>query len=351
MILREVIPTLFACLYLSPTGPAQENFPDLLPLARPPAIVQPPDFSKTVIPITELKLHGLGQEADFGTGFCLDLACCFIGTNYHVATLARPRKIKGETVIQRYVATGPDDEGATLNDSLSVGPMKYNLSRDLAIFEFRHPLPHYHGAIFNLDDLQLGQQVEIYSFPKEAINPIRKLLQFHGTFNGQTTTGLLAFDYGSSAGKAIRPGASCGIVVDAKTQQIVGVLRGTAKNGEAPALAVPIHSLTEFVSMVQPFLAQSLFPTAAEGISPVSLDLFPKFVPPPSFGTLHHRPEESPDIKVPRSKAQLLANSMRNFIAVQTFAWGTGNKVPAAVSAYDYQVFSSQAKMAATDQN
>ena len=338
MILRKVILILFASLYLSPTGPAQENFPDLLPLTRPAAVVQPPDFSKTVIPITELKLHGLGLEANFGTGFCLDPACRFVGTNYHVAMLARPHKIRGKTVIQRYVATGPDDEGATVNDCLSVGPMKYNLSRDLAIFELRHPLPHYHGATFNLDDLQLGQEVDIYSFPKEAINPIRKLLQFHGTFKGQTTTGLLAFDYTSSAGKAIRPGASGGIVVDAKTQQIVGVLSGIGKSGEALALAVPIHSLTEFVSKVQPFLAQSIFPTAAEGISPVSEDLFPKFLPPASVGTPHHRPEESAEIKVLRSKAQLLADSMRNFIAVQTFAWGTGNKAPAAISAYEVRV-------------
>jgi hypothetical protein len=39
-----------------------------------------------------------------------------------------------------------------------------------------------------------------------------------------------------------------------------------------------------------------------------------------------------------RSKAQLLADSMRNLIAVQTFAWGSGNKAPIASSAYEVRV-------------
>jgi hypothetical protein len=41
------------------------------------------------------------------TGLCLDPACRFIGTNYHVAMMARPRKIRGERVVQLYLATGP----------------------------------------------------------------------------------------------------------------------------------------------------------------------------------------------------------------------------------------------------
>ena len=31
----------------------------------------------------------------------------FIGTNYYVAMMARPRKIRGERVVQLYLATGP----------------------------------------------------------------------------------------------------------------------------------------------------------------------------------------------------------------------------------------------------
>ena len=337
MILHKVIPILIVCSCLSQSAPAQEVFPNPLPLAVPSTAVHAQDFNKTVVPITELKLLGLGIEGKFGTGFCLDPMCRFIGTNYHVAMMARPRKIKGEKVIQRYLATGPDDEGATVNDGPSVGPMKYTLSRDLAIFELRHSLPHHHGLAFSLDDLQVGQEIDIYAYPKESTNPIRRLLQFHGTFKGQTTTGLLAFDYSLSADKAIRPGASGGIVVDSKTQQIVGILNEIATNGEAIALAVPVQSLADFVDKVQPCLAQSIFPST-KGISPISADLYPKFVPPPPVDTLQHRPEEPAEVKALRRKAQLLADSMRNFVAVQTFAWGSGNKAPVVESAYEVEV-------------
>jgi hypothetical protein len=336
MILRKVIPFLIVCSCLSPSAPAQEVFPNPLPLAFTSTVAHAQDFSKSVVPITELKLLGLGIEGKFGTGFCLDPECRFIGTNYHIAMMARPRKIKGEKVIQRYVATGPNDEGATVNDGPSVGPMKYTLSRDLAIFELRHSLAHHHGVAFSLDDLRVGQEIDIYSYPKESINPIRSLLQFHGTFKGQTTTGLLAFDYSLSADKAIRPGASGGIVVDSKTQQIVGILNGTASDGEPIALAVPVQSLADFVSKVQPCLAQSIFPST-KGISPVSADLYPKFMPSPA-DVLQHRSEEPAEVKALRSKAQLLADSIRNFIAVQTFAWGSGDKAPVAESAYEVRV-------------
>lgn len=42
------------------TGPAR--LPNLLPLVLPSRVVHAPDFSKTVVPITELKLHDLGIE-------------------------------------------------------------------------------------------------------------------------------------------------------------------------------------------------------------------------------------------------------------------------------------------------
>jgi len=337
MILRKAIPILIVCSWLSPSVPAQKTLFSPSPLALPSTVLQAQDFDKTVVPITELKLVGLALEGKFGTGFCLDPECRFIGTNYHVAMMARPRKIKGEKVIQRYLATGPEDEGATVNDGPSVGPMKYTVSRDLAIFELRHPLAHHHGVAFSLDDLEFGQEIDIYAYPKESINPIRSLLQFHGTFKGQTITGLLAFDYGLSADKAIRPGASGGIVVDSKTRQIVGILNEIATNGEAIAMAVPVQSLADFVSKVQPYLAQNIFPST-KGISPVSGDLYPRFVPPPPVDTLQHRPEEPAEVKALRSKAQLLADSMRNFVAVQTFAWGSGDKAPVSELAYEVQV-------------
>ena len=117
--------------------------------------------------------------------------------------------------------------------------MKYTLNRDLAIFELRHSLPLHHGVPFSFDELQVGQQVDIFTYPKENISPFRSLLWFHGTFKGQTNTGLLEFDYSFSGDKAIRPGASGGIVVDSKTHLIVGILSGIARNGEPIALGVP----------------------------------------------------------------------------------------------------------------
>ena len=298
------------------------------------------DLSKTVLPINQLKWIGLGTEGKFGTGFCLDFDCRYIGTNYHVAMMTQPRKIKGDKVIQRYLATGADDDGATMNEGFSASPMRYTLSRDLAIYELRYPLPHCHGIPFSLIDLRLGQEVDIYAYPKESINPIRSLLRFHGAFKGETTEGLLAFDYSTSDGKTIRPGASGGLVVDSKSQKVVGILSSVARDGEKVAMAVPIESLAEFVSKVQPWLAESLFPSRnSETVSPTASDLYPKFVPPPASVSIQYRPDEPAEIKALRKKAQRQADGMRNLVAVQTFAWGSGtNDVPLAVAEYEVRV-------------
>jgi hypothetical protein len=298
------------------------------------------DFHEVVVPITEKRLDFDGLEARFGTGFCLDPTCRFIGTNYHVAALAHPRKIKGEKIIRRYLATGPNDEGATWNDIPTATPagipLKYTRDRDLAIFELRRPLSDYHGLDFAVEELQAGQEVNIYAYPKETINPVRKLRQFHGTFREPTPDGLLAFDYTSVDSRSILPGSSGGIVVDGKTQHIVGVLSGVSKNGDAVVFAVPVPSLAEFVTKVEPYLAQKIFPAIPE-ILPASADLYPKFVP-PLREALRIRPHEPTEVKMLRGKAQLLADSMRNFIAVQTFAWGSGNREPSAQAAYEVRV-------------
>jgi hypothetical protein len=111
-------------------------------------------------------------------------------------------------------------------------------------------------------------------------------------------------------------------------------------------VAVPVQTLVDFVSKVQPFLAQRIFPTTKD-VSPVSADLYPKFEPPPDhypkFAPRHadgleHRPEEPYEVSELRKKAQLLADSMRNFIAVQGFAWGSGDKEPDAEAEYEVRV-------------
>ena len=316
------------------------------------------DFSEIVVPIVSVKLTPsatigivgkvgpkLDLDATFGTGFCLDAACRFIVTNYHVAVTTRARKIKREKITQRYLATGPHDEGATANNLGNGDVLPYVKKRDLAMFELRRSLPHHHGLTFSLDNLEVGQEVDIYGYPKENNNLIRarELTRFPAAFKSQTTSGLLAFDYQLS-GKPIRiKGASGGVVVDRKTEKILGIL---SESTETTALAVSVQTLVDFVSKVQPYLAQKIFPTTKE-VSPVSADLYPKFMPPldhyPKFAPLRadglqHRPEEPYEVNVLRKKAQLLTDSMRNFIAVQSFAWGSGDKEPAAHAEYEVRV-------------
>lgn len=303
----------------------------------PNATVQILKLEKTVFPITEIKFGGAVLAGEFGTGFCLDPVCRFVATNYHVAIIAKPRKIRGQRVIRQYLATSPNDEGASENLGQSVSLMKFTLARDLAVFELDHPLRKFHGIPLSTEDLQSGQVVDIYAYPKEGINPFRTLLTYQAGFLGETTDGLLAFEYSLSSDRSIKPGASGGIVVDRKTQQIVGVLNSVAGNGEKVALAVPVRSLAEFVSKIQPLLAGKLFPQGKNTISP-SPDIFPRLPPSPEFYRSHFRPAESDEVRTLRIRAQGLADGMRNFIAVETFQWGTKNDPPSASAAYEVQV-------------
>jgi hypothetical protein len=351
VIWRKIVPTfIVGCWVLASAASSPEILVGHSTQVVASTAARTETFEQTVIPITVFRA-GVGVEGKFGTGFCLDPACQFIGTNYHVAMAARPHRIEGEKVVHRHLATGPDDEGATVNDgpagsldlvTTRTSSMKYTWHRDLAIFELQHPLREHHGIAFSLQDLQEGQEVDIYTYPKGPINPIRKLLQFRGAYKGETTTGLLAFDYRLSGNNSIRPGSSGGIVVDRKSQQIVGILNGMAKDSEATVSAVPVQSLADFVTKVEPYLAQSLFPSS-QGISPVSADLYAKYVP-LHADTLEHRAEEPPELKVLRSKAQALADSTRNFIAVQTFVWGSGDNEPAAQAAYEVRVVDGSQK-------
>jgi hypothetical protein len=362
MILRNIIPILVLYSCLPRTGTAQE-VSSAGSSTLPPSSMREDtqDFSETVVPVASIKITPslklgikgklsprLEEEIAFGTGFCLDLPCRFIATNYHVAMTAPARKVKGEKIIQRYFATGPDDKGATPNYIPNFGLLPYAKKRDLAIFELSRSLPHHHGLAFSLDKLQVGQEVDIYGYPLGIINPIRTLTRFPATFKAPTTSGLLAFDYQLSADKPIHiQGASGGIVVDRKTEKIVGILSET---NETMAFALPIQTLVDFVSKVKPFLAPRIFPATNE-VSPVSADLYPKFVPRPDLypqfvplrvDGLQHRPEEPYEVGVLRQKAQLLADSMRNFIAVQTYEWGRGEKEPQAEDAYQVRVIDGE---------
>src|SRR5438309_1773322 len=147
MILRKVIPGLIVCSCMSLSAVPQKV--STRPSTIPPSSTgdRTQDFVEIVVPITSAKLTPsvklgitgklgptLHLDADFGTGFCLDAVCRFIATNYHVAVTSRVHKIKGEKIIQRYLATGPDDNGATANTFPSGEVFPYVKKRDLAIF-------------------------------------------------------------------------------------------------------------------------------------------------------------------------------------------------------------------------
>src|SRR5712691_13525227 len=100
MILREIVPILIACSCLSPIAAAQEVFPS--PSTIPPSstVEHTQDFSEVLVPISSVRftpsvklgISGkpspkLGKDTYSGTGFCLDAACRFVVTNYHVAMI------------------------------------------------------------------------------------------------------------------------------------------------------------------------------------------------------------------------------------------------------------------------
>jgi hypothetical protein len=329
--LRRIVLLLLACLCLIRTGAAQAAHTQ--------------DFGEVVVPISSVKVgHSLklsisgglvphlDLNAGFGTGFCLDEACSFVVTNYHVAITTSPRAIQGDKIVQHYFATGPKDEGATPN-MVGNDVLAYATKRDLAVFELNHSLPRHHGLSFDLGELEPGHEVDIYAYPNGLVNPLHKLKRFPAVFKGPTTSDLLAFKYESPHNTFRMGGSSGGIVVDRGTEKIVGILSGAT---ETTAMAVSVQTLVDFVSKVQPFLAQRIFPSSKQ-VSPTSADLYPKFIQPRS-DRLEQRLEESHEVIMLRQKSQALADSIRNFIAVQSYAWGSGDKAPDVQAAYEVRV-------------
>lgn len=318
------------------------------------SVEQSRDFNKTLVPITKLQSYGPFQVAKFGTGFCLDRECRFIGTNYHVAkAMGKHFKIEGSPVVSHWMGTGPNDEEATDNTQSFILRVKYKekyaLIRDIAIVELRWPLSKkgYHNAAFYNDDLQYGQTAYIYAFPLNW-NPKRHLEKFKAKFLGYhvkssklSWEGLsdkpLVFDYDQEDGK-LRGGASGGIVVD-EQGRIIGVLSALASDMDHTIVAVPVHSFANFLSRVQPFLSAQLFPKSVV-IPPASADSYPEWVPPPRSGHLENRPVEPPEVQELRAKATVLADTMRNFIATQSFEWGKGDRdsTPQAMTKLEVQV-------------
>ena len=286
-----------------------------------------------VFPISDFKpdiKHPLLFSMKFGTGFCLDPDCRFVGTNYHVAkVMGKYVRIKGVFSAHRYLDSDPDDAGAQDVNLAGGDLMKYTPAHDLAIYEMRHPVKHFHGIGFDADDLENSAEVDIYAYPFNW-NPKRGLVLWHGRFIGKTHQGLLAFNYEEGR---VRGGASGGIVVDSKTKKIVGILNEIGEGKDRIALAVPVSELASFVAKAQPYLQATLFPKTVF-VSPVSADLYPPYVWLHGEG-LSQRPAEAPEVVKLRRTAQHLADSMRNFTATQTFAWGRDNRGPEVTDAYE----------------
>jgi len=287
---------------------------------------------QVVFPITEFKpdiKHLALFSMKFGTGFCLDQDCRFVGTNYHVAkVMGNYVRIKGVFSTHRYLDSGADDAGAQEIDLAGGGSLKFTPAHDLAIYEMRHPLKHFHGLGFEADDLENNTEVDIYAYPFNW-NPEREVVRWHGKFIGETHQGLLAFSYEEGR---VRGGASGGIVVDSNTKRIVGILNCTGEGKDRIALAVPVKELSDFVTRAQPYLQGTLFPKTVF-VSPVAADLYPPYAWPRSE-SLSQRPVEPPEVVKLRRTAQHLADSMRNFTATETFAWGHDSREPEATDPF-----------------
>lgn len=288
---------------------------------------------QVIFPITDFKpdiKHLALFSMKFGTGFCLDQDCRFVGTNYHVAKVMGKRvRIRGVLSAHRYLDSGPDDAGARTIDFPGGGSLQYTPAHDLGIYEMQHPLKRFHGIGFGSDDLEKGQGVDIYGYPFNG-NPKRGLVRWHGKFIGKTRQDLLAFTYEEGR---VRSGTSGGVVVDSKTNKIIGILNEIGDGKDRIALAVPVKELAEFVARAQPYLQGTLFPKTVF-VSPVAPDLYPPYVS-PRAENLSQRALEPPEVIRLRFTAQHLADSMRNFIAIETFAWGHDNFEPEITEAYE----------------
>ncbi len=294
------------------------------------------DVSTAVLPLNSIKFTGLHVTGKYGTAFCLDQNCRLVVTNYHVAVIAKVSHIEGHTVLRCRLATGPTDDGATLNGGPEARTLKYTLRRDLAILELSHPLAKHHGLRYEMTPLHPGQAVEIYSYSRASHPRQRRLQVVQATYEGDSPDGLLVLRYVPTDKGKIQPGASGGVAVDRRTHGVVGILNAMGTSSDDVGLAVPVEELAEFVGKVEPFLASEIFPVSTR-IPPSAVDLYPELVALHSE-QLKRRNSDSMQIQVLRSKAQALSDNMRDFIALQNLSWGEGSSEPAAVTTMEVRM-------------
>ena len=291
---------------------------------------------QVVFPITDFKpdiKHFELLTIRFGTGFCLDPDCRFVGTTYLVAKVMGKRvRIKGVPSVHCYLDSNPEDAGAQAIGFGGGHSLTYTPAHDLAIYEMQHPLKGLHGIGFEAGDLAAGIEVDVYAYPSNW-NRKRVLARWPAKFLGKNSQGLLTF--ACEEGR-VPSGASGGIVVDSKTKKVVGVLSLTSEGNDRIVLAVPSEELADFVTRVQPYLEATLFPKALF-VSPVAPDLYPPYLWPRSEG-LSQRAPEPPEVVELRRTAQHLADSMRNFTAIEVFAWGHDDFEPEMTDTYETMI-------------
>jgi hypothetical protein len=286
---------------------------------------------QAVVPITKLSIYGPVAQAKFGSGFCLDPECRFVVTNYHVAKMmGKHFTIEHEKVVERWMDDEYEDGKVPLHD--------------LAVVELWHGLGRkgFHGLEYNLtdpEDLVVGQEVDIYSYPLE-FNPKRKLLHFHGKYIGiNKLDNCLAFSYEPDP-QRVKGGASGGLILDSKGK-VIAVLSGIAiKTDQTIVVGVPVKVLAGFVSKNQPYLAAQLFPESVF-IPPVEADHYPEWIPPaPEPGVLQHRVPEPADVVALRDKATGMVNNSYTLISVQSYEWGKGSAItdPQAIAYYEVRM-------------
>ncbi len=129
MISRKIISFLIVSSSISCVAVAQENLRP--PSSRTPSAAPIHVRSRAEVPITDLKFIGFGLTAAFGAGFCVDPQCCFIGTNFHVAETAHPRKIKGQKVVEGYLSAAMEADPNLPQRSLNRGRWAAKLRQSL----------------------------------------------------------------------------------------------------------------------------------------------------------------------------------------------------------------------------
>jgi len=173
--------------------------------------------------------------------------CSLLATSYHVAREGLPGKIGGAKVLEVYLASGPDDDGAVWMMSTYGKWLRSNPLNDVALISLSEPLlPGTPAPSFYAGALVPGQKVVVNVFPsggkQEAV--AAKFLGMGG--------GLLELSLATET----PAGVSDGVVTD-KQGRIIGMLSAVT---DRRAFAVLLWSIADAIRKFRPALHSHLFP-------------------------------------------------------------------------------------------